>query len=81
MVLVPTQGLDGSLLPAAALPAVAWHGSGYYERAGYHSAVFVEANLTAAEPGISGAPALICSLPQCLRSCGMGQIRPHSCMI
>ena len=55
MVLVPTQGLDGSLLPGAALSAVAMYGGAYYERAGYHSAIFVEADLTAAGTILSGA--------------------------
>ena len=38
------QGVDGTMLPSVAFCAVAKHGPQYYEAAGFHSAIFVEAD-------------------------------------
>jgi hypothetical protein len=56
MMLVPMRGLDGSLLPAAAFAAVASFGAAYYKKAGYCSAVFVEAPLALPARCAAAAP-------------------------
>jgi hypothetical protein len=70
MVLVPAQGLDGSMLPAAALPAVAMHGGAYYQRAGYHSAVSADRWQALFAWGELGRAASCLTPPDvCARSC------------
>ena len=58
--LVPMQGVDGTMLPSVAFCAVAKHGPQYYEVAGFHSAVFVEADTRACNGSV---PSLQDSVP------------------